>query len=110
VRIGKQYRITRADLEAFTGHPLPLTESEAAKRHRHVESSSVVQVDAIGPESVTRLEQSLAALAHGAPKEYGGLKVDTIYDRHLGRLKVIVIGGLDDTAAALKLINALVEK
>ena len=25
VRVGKQYRISRADVEAFTGFPLPLT-------------------------------------------------------------------------------------
>ena len=47
VRIGKQYRITREDLEAFTGYPVEPPARETARRVRHVEVSSVVQVDAI---------------------------------------------------------------
>src|SRR5437016_63386 len=41
VRIGKQYRIAREDLAAFTGRPIAAPESVA--RQRFVEASSVVQ-------------------------------------------------------------------
>jgi len=44
VRIGKQYRIAREDLDAFTG-----TESKV-RRTRHVEVSSIVEIDAISRE------------------------------------------------------------
>ena len=47
VRIGKQYRISRADLEELTGGTLRATVRESSRRYRHVEVSSIVQVDAI---------------------------------------------------------------
>ena len=108
-RIGKQYRIARADLEAFTGHPVPLTKSESAKRHRHVDVSSVVQLDAISPELAALLENSLSAFTHGRKQPEAPLRCQTIYDRHTGHLKIILLGDANDTAAALKLITALLE-
>ncbi len=109
-RIGKQYRISRADLEAFTGHPVPTSESEVARRHRQVEVSSIVQVDAISPEASAQLENSLSAFTSGRTKPEEPLRVETIYDRHTGHLKIILLGGANDTSAALKLITALLDK
>jgi excisionase family DNA binding protein len=109
-RIGKQYRISRADLEAFTGHPVPPTESEIAKRHRHVEVSSIVQVDAISPEASAQLENSLAAFVNGRTKPEEPLRIETIYSRHIGHLKIILLGDANDTGSALKLITALLDK
>ena len=43
VRIGKQYRIAREDLEAMTGHSEPA--HEPVVRNRHVEVSSIVEKD-----------------------------------------------------------------
>jgi excisionase family DNA binding protein len=57
VRIGKQYRIAREDLEAMTGRPEP--PSEPVRRTRHVEVSSIVEIDAISPEMANRLTTSL---------------------------------------------------
>lgn len=57
-RIGKQYRIAREDLESFTGAPVPSSASDIARRHRHVEVSSIVQIDAISPESSAQLASS----------------------------------------------------
>lgn len=110
VRIGKQYRISRPDLEAFTGHPLPPTNSETARRQRHVQVSSVVQIDAISAESATQLESSIAAFVHGHADEGESLRIDCIYDRHAGRMRVIVLGSPHDASAALKFIAALLEK
>jgi excisionase family DNA binding protein len=110
VRIGKQYRISRPDLEAFTGHPLPPTRSETARRQRHVEVSSVVQIDAISAEAAARLESSAAAFVHGHDVEGGSLRIDCIYDRHAGRMRMIVVGAPQGASAALKFIGALVEK
>lgn len=110
VRIGKQYRIRRADLEEFTGLPLPLTESERAKRRREVSVSCVVGIDAISPEASTRLESSLEAFAHREGDVAEPLRADTMYDQDIGHLKVTLFGGVNSTAAALKLIAALLEK
>jgi len=111
VRIGKQYRISRADVEAFTGFPLPLTDSERARRQREVGVSCVVRVDAISPEASRKLETTLAAFAHRDDRlGEEPLRVDTIYDQGIGHLQVMLFGGVNSTASALKLIAAVLEK
>jgi excisionase family DNA binding protein len=110
VRLGKQYRIARADLEAFTGFPLPLTESERAKRQRHVEASCVVEIDAISPESSGQLESALKAFAHRSEGGEDHVRVEAIYDRDVGHLKLMLFGGPSGTASALMLIVALLKR
>lgn len=110
VRIGKQYRIARSDLEAFTGMPLPLSDSERAKRQREVSVSCVVSCDAISPESSSRLEHTLKAFAHRGAEVGEPLRAETIYDPSIGHLKVTLFGGVGSTAAALSLIGAVVGK
>ncbi len=109
-RIGKQYRISRADLEAFTGHPVPPTPSEVAKRHRHVEVSGVVQIDAVSPELAAQLENALSAFVRGRARPEEPLRVNTVYDEAIGQMKIILLGGASETGSALKLITALLEK
>jgi excisionase family DNA binding protein len=110
VRIGKQYRIRRSDLEAFTGVPLPLSDSERAKRQRAVEVACVVGVDAISPEAAKQIETSLAAFARREGASEEPLRADTIYDQDIGHLKITLFGGPNSTAAAIKLVAALLEK
>src|SRR6476646_11467429 len=59
VRIGKQYRIAREDLEAITGRPASALEREPVRRHRHVEVSSIIEIDAVSPETASRVMNSL---------------------------------------------------
>ncbi|TKK86586.1 helix-turn-helix domain-containing protein [Herbidospora galbida] len=106
VRIGKQYRITRDDLEAFTGQPVV---PETVRRHRAVEVSSVVQVDAISREQTDRLSNALIAAANSGSAE-AKLRVETIYDEVRASLKIIVIGGVADTAALLAIVDALTKE
>ncbi|MEJ0005909.1 MAG: helix-turn-helix domain-containing protein [Steroidobacteraceae bacterium] len=110
IRIGKSYRILNSDLEAFTGQPVPPTESEMARRQRHVEVSSIVQIDAISAEVSSQLESSLAAFVYGNSKCGEPLRIESIYDRNIGRMKIILLGGANRTSAALKFIAALIEK
>jgi excisionase family DNA binding protein len=109
VRIGKQYRIARSDLEAFTGFPLPLTDRERAKRQRDVRASSIVEIDAISPASSSQLEGALKAFAHRSAGEES-VRVETIYDQDIGHLKVMLFGGAAGTASALMLVVALLKK
>lgn len=109
VRVGKQYRISRADLEAFTGGPIPPTDSERASRHRHVEVSSIVQVDAISAEASADLEKSLGAFAHAERNRGGTLRAETFYDRDIGRLKIILLGAPSTSGAALQFLSSLLE-
>ncbi|MEV4975789.1 helix-turn-helix domain-containing protein [Streptomyces scopuliridis] len=109
-RIGKQYRIAREDLEAFTGRPAATSAPSSGPGRRHAEASVIVRIDAIGPEAAIRLTNTvMAAIAHG---QDGGerLRVETVYDEERAVLKVIILGGLDSTAELLKIVNALIEQ
>jgi excisionase family DNA binding protein len=102
VRIGKQYRIARADLAAFTGGEVPQTARESAGRTRRVEVSAVVEVDAISPASADRVSTAVVAAAEG-------LRVQAIYDTERAHLKLILIGDPGATAAMLQIVATLVE-
>ena len=121
-RIGKQYRIAREDLEAFTGAPAApalsptSSPSPTPRRARHVEASSIVQIDAIGPAEVSRLTNAVMATVGG---RHGGrsderpddrIRVETVYDEERASLKVIVLGGLSVTADLLKVVDALAQE
>lgn len=110
VRVGKQYRVSRADVEAFTGFPLPLTDRERARRQRGAATSCVVRVDAIDAEAYGEFAASLDAFVHRHRKDEEAFRADAIYDKDIGRMQIMLFGGVDSTAAALKLIAALVGK
>lgn len=100
LKIGKQYRITRPDLDAFLG---PAAQAVAAARGPEV--SSIVEVEDVDRERSIRLTNLVLAAASGRPREQGGLHVATMYDEDARRLKLIVVGGLGVTADLLKLVE-----
>jgi len=105
VRIGKQYRITSDDLEAFVGAPVP--EPSEVGRSRNVDVSSVVEIDAVSQETAHRVSTLLTAV-RSEPAEQP-LRVSTLYDEERARLKVVVIGGLSDTRQLLEYLQAVLE-
>jgi excisionase family DNA binding protein len=108
VRIGKQYRIARADLDALTGGVSTAAPREDAGRYRRVEVSTIVQVDAISTEDAGRVATLLNASAAGRGSTDQALRIQTIYDEERASMKVIVIGGLAESAETLRLIGAIV--
>lgn len=110
VRIGKQYRIAREDLEAFTGQPASAAR-EAVQRHRHIEVSSIVEIDAIDPETASRVSNGLTGAAQG--RRQGGIeepvRVNVIYYPERARLKVIVTGDIGATTQLLGLIGLILD-
>jgi excisionase family DNA binding protein len=109
VRIGKQYRIAREDLEAFTGRAVAPLPREDARRTRYVEVSSVLQIDAIDREAASRVSNGLLAATNGRG-DGGPVRVDSIYDEARARLKVIVTGGIPTTVGLLQLVNVYLEQ
>lgn len=109
VRIGKQYRIAREDLEALTGRPVSGGDAESARRSRYVEVSSVVQVDAIDQGAASRVSNVLMA-ATNARGEGGPVRVDTIYDEVRARLKIIVTGDVLTSVELLKLVALVLDQ
>src|SRR5580693_7895470 len=68
VRIGKQYRIAREHLEALTGHSAAAPAIEGETPRRHVEVSSIVEIEAISAEAASRVTNGLMAAAKGRSK------------------------------------------
>jgi excisionase family DNA binding protein len=102
VRIGKQYRIAGEDLAALTGRPAASFRPEPVRRTRHVEVSSIVEIDAVSPESANRLTVAMMAGAQG-------LRVESIYNRERGHMKIIVVGDMEKNAAYFKMIATILE-
>ena len=120
-RIGKQYRITRADLDAFTGtqpdqgsqrdqpgqRDEPVQPDGSLDGPPRVEVSAIVQVAPVNPDAMTRLV-TLVTSAAGSQREGGDqLHIQTIYDQHRASVRIIVIGTAGDTAALLALVSTL---
>jgi excisionase family DNA binding protein len=109
VRIGKQYRVSREDFDHLTGQT-PTAVSEPIRRHRHVDVSTVVQVDVISPEAVDRVTNMLMAAAKAPRNEDQPLRIDTTYDAERARLKVFISGSIDTTIGMIALVKTLVAR
>ncbi|WP_323373637.1 helix-turn-helix domain-containing protein [Plantactinospora alkalitolerans] len=102
VRIGKQYRIAQADLDAFTGRP-------AGTIRPRVEVSAIVEIDDLGALAADRLSTLLVAGAQ-MPRDTGEpLRIQTVYDEARARFKVIILGGVATTADVLQTIDGILE-
>ncbi|PZF91979.1 DNA-binding protein [Micromonospora deserti] len=103
VRIGKQYRIARADLDALTGRRLPAPAAGAGT----VEVSSIVQIDGVDRAASDRLATLVLAAANTAGHPARPLRVQTVYDEERHRMKIVILGGAGATADLLHLVEAV---
>jgi excisionase family DNA binding protein len=110
VRIGKQYRIARADLEAFTGQPAEPAIRDSVTRHRHVRVSSIVEIDAISADAASRISTLLTSATAHRREGDEQLRLETIYDERRAHLKIVVLAGLDASASVLGLVRAVIEE
>ncbi|CND88850.1 DNA binding domain%2C excisionase family [Mycobacterium tuberculosis] len=102
VRIGKQYRIGRGDLEELTGRPEPEGRSGA-----RAEVSSIVQVDDVDRSMADRLGTLLVSAAQSGPDPGQPVHIQVVHDERARRLKVVLLGGAAATAEVLQLIDAV---
>ncbi|MFJ9825075.1 helix-turn-helix domain-containing protein [Streptomyces sp. NPDC101160] len=122
-RVGRQYRITRADLEAFTGVPVSAAAPAARLAHSstpatrralgpRADVSTIVQVDEVDRHTADRLANAVMATVfgrHGDEGDPGGrLRVETVFDEDRHSLKFVILGDLDTTADLLKVLDALI--
>jgi excisionase family DNA binding protein len=110
IRIGKQYRIARADLEAFTGQPVEPAVRESVSRHRHIGVSSIVDIDAISPETASRVSTLLTSATAHRREGDSQLRLETVYDEQRAHLKVVVLGSLTTSAYIFGAISAVLEE
>jgi excisionase family DNA binding protein len=108
VRIGKQYRVTREALDTLTGRSTASVPA-IAPAARHIEVSSIVQVEGVDTDTASRVTNALLASVNGRPDSTHPLRIDTIYDPDRARLKVILNGSADTTAGLLKFVNAYLQ-
>lgn len=109
IRIGKQYRIAQQDLEAFTGRPMPPSSRESAGRRRHTDVSSIVEIDAVGAETAHRLTTLVTSAAGNRRSGDEPLRIETVYDERRARMKIVILGGLADTARLFDYIDGVLE-
>ena len=118
VRIGKQYRIARSDLEAFgAGAPELGDPAQPAPRQPAaepaiptVEAAAVVHVRNLMPEARASLERTLAAAAVAQPGEQAGpapLRVEPLYDGTRSLMTIVIVGSAPQTAQLLQIIDAV---
>ena len=106
-RIGKEYRITRADLEAFAGEVRPA--EKEVPRTRHVIASSIVDVDAISPRESDRVTTMIMASLNARRGEGDFPRVDSIYDPERGKLRVTITASLVLTCELIQMIDVLLK-
>lgn len=105
VRVGRQYRVAASELDRVMGQGTGAAPSEPVRLLRHVEASTIVQVDAISPEDANRIVNGVGGAIKGRDRRTDTpLRVDTIYDETRARLKVIISGSLASTSFLLQLI------
>src|SRR2546423_10724592 len=106
-RIGKEYRIARADLDDFAGATRPADTPVA--RTRHVIASTIVDVDVISPDESHRITTMIMASLTSRKGEADFPRVDTIYDPEQAKLRVAITASPVLTCELLRMINALLE-
>ena len=107
VRIGKQYRIAPADLEALTGRP-PAPAGRAEAR-ASAEVSSIVEIDGVDRTAADRLSTFVLAGTNTGGDPGHRLRVQTLYDAERRRLKIVVLGGAAATADLLHMLDAVLD-
>ncbi|MET8122976.1 helix-turn-helix domain-containing protein [Micromonospora sp. NPDC005189] len=102
VRIGKQYRITAGDLDAFTGQTRAVTTTAGP-----AEVSSIVQIDGVDRAAADRLGTLMLASANTGHDQAHRLRVQTVHDEERHRMKIIILGDPAATAELLHLLDAV---
>jgi excisionase family DNA binding protein len=105
-RIGKEYRVTSADLDAFAG----TSAANLPPRVRQVVVSSIVDVDAISPDESHRVTTLIMAALNSRKGEADYPRVDAIYYEDRGRLRVTITASAALTCDLIRTIDALLEK
>ena len=106
-RIGNEYRIARADLDAFAGETR--APDPPVARTRHVIASSIVDVDVVSPEESHRITTMVMASLHSRKGEPDFPRVDSIYYPEQAKLRITITASPLLTCELLRMINALLE-
>jgi excisionase family DNA binding protein len=104
-RIGKSYRILRADLDAFAGVP---ARSEAPAEAPWV--TSIVDVPGVGPELAQKWARAVTSSLNASRGRDAVMRADVVYEPERSHLKIVLIGTPGDTAQLIAMIRVWLEQ
>jgi len=99
-RIGKAYRIRRADLEALAGVALKPEPPQPA-----VWVTSIVDVPNVEPELAKRWGRNVMSALQARHPAATPIRAEVIHEPDRAHLKILITGSPGDTAALLSLIR-----
>jgi excisionase family DNA binding protein len=102
VKVGKSYRILRSEMEAMTG----IVRGAAPSA---VRVTSIVDMPDVAPEAAQRLARLLPAARMAQEAHPDPMNIDVVYDPDRRQVKVLIVGSPGDTAAMLKMVEALAD-
>ncbi len=103
-RVGKQFRISRADLDAFTGGAL--NGGQPVQAPVETEVSSVVEINGINSANAQKLASVITSVVKGR-NESQALNIQAVHYENSARLKLIIHGSLGTTSTLLGMIETL---
>ena len=104
-RVGKAYRILRADLEAFAGVPAPV-ETPAAEAW----VTSIVDIPGVGAELAKKWARTITGALDARTQGGPTMRVEVVYEPERSHLKIVLVGGPGDTASLLSMIRLWLEQ
>lgn len=99
-RIGKSYRIVRAELDAFTG-----VASGRSDTAPSVRATCIVDISDISAAGAERVATFLNSAATAGNTDASPLHLDTAFDPLAKSLKVVLIGRPSDAAKLLEMLQ-----
>jgi excisionase family DNA binding protein len=99
-RIGKAYRIVRAELDAFAGVASGNVAPSTTAR-----TTCIVDIPRMSPASAEQMATFLNAAVMSNTGEGSPVHLDTAFDPSAQTLKVVVIAGVPDTARVLEMLR-----
>jgi excisionase family DNA binding protein len=105
-RVGKAYRIRRADLDALAGLP-PRAEPAPADAW----TTSIVDVPGVGPDLAKKWARTVTAALNAKPRGGGApMRVEVVHEPERSHLKIVMVGSPGDTARLLGLVAVWLEQ
>jgi excisionase family DNA binding protein len=104
-RVGKAYRILRADLDAFGGVP--------ARAETEVDGAwvtSIVDIPGVGPDLAQKWARVVPSALDARPDNRLPMRAEVIYEAERSHLKIVLVGGAEDTVNLLSLIRVWLEQ
>lgn len=112
-KLGKRYRFTLAQLEAYCGSKIDLNPGKSSASTRRVVMSAVVDITAISPPDSQRIANYLMASMNNARVLGSGESAKTAiqcqYLEEAGELKVLISGAVDRVVMCANLIDSLLD-